>query len=73
MQAAKVNSNQFLFLNVPSVSWFEWHPISIASVTPGADNLSQDVILHLKPYGVWSKVSLIVPLNAQKSGNHKDK
>jgi hypothetical protein len=57
MQAAKVRSSQFLFLNVPSVSWFDWHPISIASVTPGADNLSQDVVLHLKALGGWSKVS----------------
>ena len=59
MQAAKVKSNQFLFLNVPSVSWFAWHPISIAAVTPGADHLSQDVVLHMKAYGSWSRVILI--------------
>jgi len=56
-QAAKVKSNQFLFLNVPSVSYFSCHPISIAAFTPGADNLSQDVVLHLKAYGSWSRVS----------------
>ena len=55
-QAAKVKSSQFLFLNVPSVAWFQWHPISIAAVVPGADNLSQDVTLHLKAYGKWSQV-----------------
>lgn len=57
MQAAKVKSNQFLFLNISSVSWWQWHPISIAGVVPGADNLSQDVTLHLKAYGHWSRVS----------------
>ena len=59
-QAAKVQSSQFLFLNVPSVSWFEWHPLSVAAVIPGADNLSQDVILHLKAYGHWSKVKTLL-------------
>lgn len=57
MQAARVKSSQFLFLNVPAVSWFDWHPISIASVTPAADGQCQDVVLHLKALGAWSRVS----------------
>ena len=61
VQSAKVQSSQFLFLNVPSIAGWEWHPISIAGVSPSADGVSQDVILHLKAYGSWTKASLSEP------------
>ncbi len=48
---------QFLFVNMPSVSRFDWHPISVSDVHPGSDGVSQDVTLHMKAYGSWTKAS----------------
>ena len=56
MQAAKVRTNQFLFLNAPSLAYFDWHPFSVAAAYPSADGLTQDVIIHIKAYGSWSQV-----------------
>ena len=55
MQAARVKSNQFLFLNCSQAGYFEWHPFSIAAAYPSQDGLTQDVLVHVKAYGAWSR------------------
>lgn len=67
MQAADVRCSHFLFINVPSVSRFGWHPISVADARPGADGVGQDVLLHLKSYGSWTKVCAPSNLNLSAS------
>ena len=58
MQAADVRPTQFIFINMPSVSRFDWHPISVSDALPSSDGVGQDVTLHLKAYGSWTKVNL---------------
>ncbi|EFJ47088.1 ferric-chelate reductase [Volvox carteri f. nagariensis] len=40
-----------VFLNVPAVSWFQWHPFTIAS-EPSAANIME---LKIKKYNRWTK------------------
>ena len=54
-QAASVCPAQFVFLNVPTVSRFAWHPLSIAA-TYSDNPLTTTAIVHVKRYGQWSKV-----------------
>ncbi|KAJ0915519.1 putative NAD(P)H oxidase (H(2)O(2)-forming) [Helianthus annuus] len=46
----KYRSGQYIFLQCPSISPFEWHPFSITS-SPGDDYLS----VHIRTVGDWTK------------------
>lgn len=46
----KYRSGNYAFINVPSISQFEWHPFSLTSA-PGADHLS----MHIKVCGDWTE------------------
>ncbi|XP_023635686.1 putative respiratory burst oxidase homolog protein G isoform X2 [Capsella rubella] len=46
----KYQSGQYMFINCPAVSSFEWHPFSITSA-PQEDYLS----VHIKSLGDWTK------------------
>ncbi|KAI3801242.1 hypothetical protein L1987_29346 [Smallanthus sonchifolius] len=46
----KYRSGQYIFLQCPSISPFEWHPFSITS-SPGDDYLS----LHIRTVGDWTQ------------------
>ncbi|KAA8523362.1 hypothetical protein F0562_009785 [Nyssa sinensis] len=46
----KYKSGQYLFLQCPSISPFEWHPFSITSA-PGDDYLS----VHIRTVGDWTQ------------------
>ncbi|KAL4559836.1 hypothetical protein LXL04_031982 [Taraxacum kok-saghyz] len=48
-QGFRYNSGQYIFVNCPAVSPFEWHPFSITSA-PGDDYLS----VHIKTHGDWT-------------------
>eukprot|EP01135_Chromosphaera_perkinsii_P010067 Nk52_evm3s2010 gene=Nk52_evmTU3s2010 len=41
---------QYIFINVPSISKFEWHPFTLTS-SPAEDTLS----MHIKATGDWTK------------------
>ncbi|KAJ2379096.1 hypothetical protein IW150_000395 [Coemansia sp. RSA 2607] len=41
---------QFIYLNVPSISWFQWHPFTLTSA-PEEDELS----VHIYVAGGWTK------------------
>ncbi len=46
-----------VFLNVPSVSWWQWHPFTVAAgaepVGPGGP---RQLVVHMKKYNRWTKV-----------------
>ncbi|KAH9328658.1 hypothetical protein KI387_000766 [Taxus chinensis] len=48
-QGFKYKSGQYMFVNCPAVSQFEWHPFSITSA-PGDDYLS----VHIRTLGDWT-------------------
>lgn len=49
-QGFKYKSGQYMFVNCPAVSSFEWHPFSITSA-PGDDFLS----VHIRTLGDWTR------------------
>jgi respiratory burst oxidase len=49
-QGFKYKSGQYMFVNCPAVSSFEWHPFSITS-SPGDDFLS----VHIRTLGDWTR------------------
>ncbi|XP_041005443.1 respiratory burst oxidase homolog protein E isoform X1 [Juglans microcarpa x Juglans regia] len=49
-QGFKYKSGQYLFLQCPLISPFEWHPFSITSA-PGDDHLS----VHIRTVGDWTQ------------------
>uniref|UniRef100_A0A0C9S5Y5 TSA: Wollemia nobilis Ref_Wollemi_Transcript_12342_3899 transcribed RNA sequence n=1 Tax=Wollemia nobilis TaxID=56998 RepID=A0A0C9S5Y5_9CONI len=49
-QGFKYKSGQYMFVNCPAVSQFEWHPFSITSA-PGDDYLS----VHIRSIGDWTR------------------
>ncbi|KAB2072469.1 hypothetical protein ES319_A07G018400v1 [Gossypium barbadense] len=49
-QGFKYKSGQYIFLQCPSISPFEWHPFSITSA-PGDEYLS----VHIRTVGDWTK------------------
>ncbi|KAG2497451.1 hypothetical protein HYH03_004606 [Edaphochlamys debaryana] len=55
-QALTWTGSDIVFLNVPAVSWLQWHPFTIASpctaVGEGGRRLLQ---LHIKSYDRWTK------------------
>ncbi|KAG6771966.1 hypothetical protein POTOM_023361 [Populus tomentosa] len=49
-QGFKYKSGQYIFLQCPAISSFEWHPFSITSA-PGDDHLS----VHIRVVGDWTE------------------
>ncbi|KAI3933867.1 hypothetical protein MKX01_028193 [Papaver californicum] len=49
-QGFKYKSGQYIFLQCPTISSFEWHPFSITSA-PGDDYLS----VHIRTVGDWTR------------------
>ena len=44
-----------VFLNVPAISWWQWHPFSLASsAAPGPDG-EKRMVLHIKQYSSWTR------------------
>lgn len=58
------NAGDYIFLNVPAVSFLEWHPYSITS-SPSVNGSSQTVFFHIKDAGSWTKEVI----NEAKLGN----
>ena len=56
----------YVFLNVPSVSWLQWHPYSLTSA-PGHDG--DDLVFHLKNTGNWTKEVIKAAKKAKKKGS----
>lgn len=52
----------YIFLNVPSVSWLQWHPFSLTSA-PGNGN--DALIFHVKDAGSWTKAVLEAAADAK--------
>ncbi|KAI7825874.1 ferric reductase NAD binding domain-containing protein [Kickxella alabastrina] len=46
----KVKAGQFIYLNVPSLAWFQWHPFTLTSA-PEEDQLS----VHISVAGDWTR------------------
>ena len=48
----KINytAGQYVYLKVPSISWFEWHPFTITSA-PDDENLT----VHIRTAGDWTE------------------
>ena len=40
----------YIFLNIPSIAYFEWHPFTISSAPEQADTIS----LHIRAVGHWT-------------------
>ena len=55
-RGSDVRACNVVWLNVPAISAFEWHPVSIAAVLPGEDGLMSTAIFHMKTYGTWTQV-----------------
>ena len=53
-------SGQYLFLNVPSVSFLEWHIFSLTS-SPNADG--NKIYFHIKESGKWTKEVISAIIN----------
>jgi predicted ferric reductase len=56
----------YVFLNVPSVSWLEWHPYSLTSA-PREEG--QDLVFHLKGAGTWTRAVIEEALKAKANGS----
>jgi len=62
----KYTGGSYVFLNVPSVSWLEWHPYSLTSA-PEEDG--EDLVFHLKGAGVWTRAVIEEALKAKRNGS----
>ncbi|KAJ1737630.1 hypothetical protein LPJ72_000327 [Coemansia sp. Benny D160-2] len=49
-RSIKPKAGQYIYLNVPSISWFEWHPFTLTSA-PEEDELS----VHIRINGDWTR------------------
>ena len=64
-KGVQYHAGQYVFLNVPEISYLEWHPFSVTSaptITDGADN--DRIVFHLKRAGTWTRD--VVELAAQQ-------
>ena len=43
-----------LFLLVPAISRWQWHPITVAGPAPDASGTGSVLTLHIKRYGRWT-------------------
>ncbi|GLC43534.1 hypothetical protein PLESTM_001483800 [Pleodorina starrii] len=41
-----------VFLNVPEISWWQWHPFTLATSSAGGDT---KMVLHIKTYSHWTQ------------------
>ncbi|RZC66955.1 hypothetical protein C5167_010647 [Papaver somniferum] len=64
-QGFKYKSGQYIFLQCPTISSFEWHPFSITSA-PGDDYLS----VHIRTVGDWTQELMRVFTETCSSPNH---
>ncbi|KAI3830607.1 hypothetical protein MKX03_016439 [Papaver bracteatum] len=64
-QGFKYKSGQYIFLQCPKISSFEWHPFSITSA-PGDDYLS----VHIRTVGDWTQELMRVFTETCSSPNH---
>lgn len=55
----------YVFLNVPSVSWLEWHPYSLTS----APQEGEDLVFHLKGAGTWTRAVIEAAKEAKANGS----
>ena len=46
----KYKAGQYVFISVPKVSYFEWHPFSLSSIPR-----DEQVTLHIRALGNWTK------------------
>jgi len=53
MMSASENM-QYVFLCVPSISMFEWHPFSISS-SPAQSKETRSIELHVRSVGTWTR------------------
>ncbi|XP_072975700.1 respiratory burst oxidase homolog protein B-like [Typha angustifolia] len=70
----KYKSGQYMFVNCPEISLFEWHPFTITSA-PGEKNLS----MHIRTRGDWTTQLranfmevCMPPISAQPSNSQSD-
>ena len=56
----------YVFLNVPSVSWLEWHPYSLTSAP---QEEGQDLVFHLKGAGKWTRSVIEAAVKAKAGGS----
>ena len=56
----------YVFLNVPEVSWLEWHPFSLTSA-PGKNG--DRLVFHLKAAGTWTRAVLEAAAKARSEGS----
>ncbi|KAI3874574.1 hypothetical protein MKW92_013236 [Papaver armeniacum] len=64
-QGFKYKSGQYIFLQCPTISSFEWHPFSITSA-PGDDYLS----VHIRTVGDWTQELMRVFTETCSSPDH---
>lgn len=51
----KILPTQYLYIKFPTVSIYQRHPFSIASITRDTDTRMVSVVLHVKALGTWTK------------------
>ncbi|KXZ46615.1 hypothetical protein GPECTOR_42g826 [Gonium pectorale] len=54
----RFSGSDIVFLNAPSISWWTWHPFTVAS-----SSASGSIVLHIKKHSGWTK-SLIARLSS---------
>ena len=60
LQSFKHCPAQDLFLMIPKISRWQWHPFTIASTPNGANGSSGTLTFHSKRFGRWTGVSLLL-------------
>ena len=51
----KYRPGQYIFLNVPEVSFLEWHPFSLTSAPGEGSGADRKIVLHIKNTGTWTE------------------
>ncbi|GLC40211.1 hypothetical protein PLESTM_001015500 [Pleodorina starrii] len=55
-QSVRWVGGDIVFLNVPAVSWWQWHPFTLASApSPSSEGSSHTMQLHIKKYNRWTQ------------------
>lgn len=62
----KYTSLSFIYINLPQISYLQWHPFSIASSPLDG---SQELTVYIKPLGTWTQS---LKESIQSSTNHHD-
>ncbi|OQV13433.1 NADPH oxidase 5 [Hypsibius exemplaris] len=45
------NPGDYIFINIPNIAWFEWHPFTLSSCPENQD----EVTLHIRCMGQWTR------------------